>query len=100
MALIAWFGPATGVLALAGLAQSFTMVAMTTLLLSVTPSGMRGRVMGLRNLAVYGLPLGLLASGALADLFGAPTALAINGGVGITFGVVIPLWTRRLWRYR
>ena len=99
LAMIVWFGPAAGVLALAGLAQSFTMVAMTTLLLSVTPSDMRGRVMGLRSLAVYGLPLGLLASGALADLFGAPTALAINGGIGITLGVAIPLWTRRMWRY-
>ena len=47
LALIAWFGPAMGVLALAGLAQSFTMVTMSMLLLSVTSPEIRGRVMGI-----------------------------------------------------
>ena len=75
-----------GVLALAGLAQSFTMVTMSMLLLSVTSPEIRGRVMGLRSLAVYGLPLGLLASGFLAEILGASLALVVNGAVGIVFG--------------
>lgn len=99
IALIAWFGPAMGVLALAGLAQSFTMVTMSMLLLSVTSPEIRGRVMGLRSLAVYGLPLGLLASGFLADILGAPLALALNGLVGIVFGLAIAVATRGIWRY-
>lgn len=100
LALVAWFGPAMGVLALAGLAQSFTMVTMSMLLLSVTSPEIRGRVMGLRSLAVYGLPLGLLASGFLAEILGAPLALALNGLVGIVFGLVIAVATREMWRYR
>ena len=99
LALIAWFGPATGVLALAGLAQSFTMVTMSMLLLSVTSPEIRGRVMGLRSLAVYGLPLGLLGSGFLAGILGAPLALALNGLVGIVFGLAIAVATRGIWRY-
>ncbi len=99
LALIVWFGPATGVLALAGLAQSFTMVTMSMLLLRVTSPEIRGRVMGLRSLAVYGLPLGLLASGFLADLLGASVALAVNGVAGIVFGVAIAVVTRAVWRY-
>ncbi len=99
LALIVWFGPAAGVLALAGLAQSFTMVTMAMFLLSVTSPEIRGRVMGLRSLAVYGLPLGLLASGFLADLLGAPAALAVNGLVGVVFGVAIAVATRGVWRY-
>lgn len=99
LALIVWFGPAMGFLALAGLAQSFTMVTMSMLLLSVTSSEIRGRVMGLRSLAVYGLPLGLLGSGFLAEILGAPLALAVNGLVGIVFGLAIAVVTRDVWRY-
>ena len=99
IALIAWFGPAMGVLALTGLAQSFAMVTMSMLLLSVTSPEIRGRVMGLRSLAVYGLPLGLLASGFLADILGAPLALVLNGLVGIVFGLAIAVATRGIWRY-
>ncbi len=99
LALIAWFGPAMGVLALAGLAQSFTMVTMSMLLLSVTSSEIRGRVMGLRSLAVYGLPLGLLGSGFLAEILGAPLALVVNGLVGIVFGITIAVAIRGVWRY-
>ena len=94
-----WFGPSMGVLALTGLAQSFTMVTMSMLLLSVTSPEIRGRVMGLRSLAVYGLPLGLLASGFLAEILGAAPALALNGLVGIAFGVVIAVAIRGVWRY-
>ena len=99
LALIAWFGPATGILALAGLAQSFTMVTMSMLLLSVTSPEIRGRVMGLRSLAVYGLPLGLLASGFLAEILGASLALVVNGLVGIVFGIIIAVAIRGVWRY-
>ena len=99
LALISWFGPAIGVLALAGLSQSFTMVTMAMLLLSVTDPDIRGRIMGLRSLAVYGLPLGLLASGALADLLGASVALTVNGAIGIAFGILIAVLTRQVWRY-
>ena len=99
LASIVGFQSALGVLALAGLAQSLTMVSMSTLLLSIPGPEIRGRVMGLRSLAVYGLPLGLLASGALADLMGASVTFAISGGMGIILGVAILLWTRQLWHY-
>ena len=99
LTLVIWFGPAMATLALTGLAQSFTMVTMSMLLLSVTSPEIRGRVMGLRSLAVYGLPLGLLASGFLADILGAPLALAINGIAGIAFGIAIVATMRSVWRY-
>ena len=57
------------------------------------------RVMGLRSLAVYGLPLGLLGSGFLAEILGAPLALVVNGLVGIVFGIAIAVATRGVWRY-
>jgi MFS family permease len=63
------------VLALAGFVQSFCMVPLAVLLLRITLQEFRGRVMGLRMLAVYGLPVGLMMAGPLvagffADLTG------------------------------
>lgn len=92
------FNVSLGVLAFAGLVQSFTMVTMSILLMGSTPSEIRGRMMGLRSLAVYGLPLGLLASGAIADTMGITFTLIVNGAIGIVITGVIVLALRELWR--
>jgi predicted MFS family arabinose efflux permease len=92
-----WFTASIPVLALTGLSQSFAMVTMSMMLLGVTSPDIRGRVMGIRSLAVYGLPIGLLISGALADAFGVHTALIINAVVGILFTMLIAAWLRQLW---
>ncbi len=93
-----WFGASLGLLLVTGVSQSFTMVTMSVLLLGATSPELRGRVMGLRSLAVYGLPIGLLFSGAVAERFGAPVAFLINGGVGIILTAAIATLLRRLWR--
>ena len=93
-----WFGATVGLLLLTGVTQSFTMVTMSVLLLGATSPELRGRVMGLRSLAVYGLPIGLLASGAVAERFGTPVAFLINGGLGIVLTAAIATRLRGLWR--
>ena len=93
-----WFGASLGVLAFAGITQSFTMVTMSILLLGSTPTDIRGRMMGLRSLAVYGLPLGLLASGAIADALSITVALVANGVIGIAVTALIVLALRGIWR--
>jgi hypothetical protein len=55
---------AIGVLVLMGMAQMMALTSITVLLLGTTRSDMRGRVMGLRSLAVVPLLLG----GTLAGL--------------------------------
>src|SRR4029453_15363201 len=55
---------------LAGIVQSVAMISLAAWLLIVVDDRFRGRVMGVRMLAVYGLPLGLMAAGALIDLIG------------------------------
>ena len=57
MAYMKWFYPALPVLVLVGMAQSFAMVTMAMMILKYTSTEMRGRVLGLRQLAVYGLSL-------------------------------------------
>ena len=56
---------AAGIVALlfTGFVQSLGMVPMAALLLRNSDVQYRGRLMGLRMLAIYGLPLGLLIAG-------------------------------------
>ncbi|MBP0464258.1 MFS transporter [Roseomonas sp. PWR1] len=91
-------GAGMAVLALAGFVQSFCMVPMAVLILRVAQDRFRGRVMGLRMLAVYGLPLGLLASGPLVAWFGfAATGLAYAGlALACTAGIAWR-WRAHLW---
>ena len=63
----------------------------------MTPDEMRGRVMGARSLAVYGLPMGLLVAGAVSGTLGAPIAMAFNVIVGVVATLLIAGGLRRLW---
>ena len=86
------------ILLVAGVAQSFTMVTMDTLLLKLPPNELRGRIMGVRSLAVYGLPMGLLLAGAMADVLGAPAALAISVVTGMALTMTVAVRLKGLWR--
>jgi Na+/melibiose symporter-like transporter len=91
--------PTSGSLTLicAGLAQSLSLVPMSALLLHGA-GAYRGRVMGMRMLAIYGLPIGLLGAGALIDRIGfAPTAtLYCLVGIALT-GLIALRWRTALW---
>ena len=71
---------------------------MAILLLGNTTADIRGRIQGLRSLAVYGLPIGLLISGGIADGVSVSAALAINGIVGMVVTIAIVLRLRGVWR--
>jgi MFS family permease len=90
-----------GLLALlvAGFAQNVGMIAMTAVLLLDAGEGFRGRVMGVRMLAVYGLPLGLIGQGFLIDRIGFPTTISTAAAVGLICTVLIGLkWRASVWR--
>lgn len=79
---------ALGILILMGIAQTLSLMNMSILLLGCASSDMRGRVMGLRSLAVAPLFLGGTASGALTASIGAPlTTIIFAAG-----GLLITLW--------
>lgn len=88
-------------LVLAGFAQNVAMIAMTATLLASAGTGFRGRVMGVRTLAVYGLPLGLMGSGFLIERIGYPLTITVSATVGLAFTLVIGLkWRARMWQAR
>ena len=75
-----------------GLASSYVMVPMSSCLIVAVSESYRARVMGMRQLAVLGLPLGLLGCGALVEPAGLSISLALFAGVGVVFGFW--LWLR------
>lgn len=82
----------------AGFFQSFCMIPMAVILLRVTEPAFRGRVMGVRMLAVYGLPVGLLLSGPLVEWAGFAVAGSVYSAVGLLFTLLIVLrWRADLW---
>jgi MFS family permease len=85
-------------LMLAGLAQSLTMVSHAVILLQTTSPSYRGRVMGVRMLAIYSLPLGLLAAGVLIDWIGFRATASLYSLIGLAFTILIAVrWRAALW---
>jgi predicted MFS family arabinose efflux permease len=91
--------PTSGSLTLicAGLAQSLSLVPMSALLLHGA-GAYRGRVMGMRMLAIYGLPIGLLGAGALIGRIGFVPTATLYCALGIAVTLLIALrWRAALW---
>jgi MFS family permease len=85
-------------LLLAGFAQNVAMIALAATLLHAGGAIYRGRVMGVRMLAVYGLPVGLVAAGLLIDLIGYPATITIAAALGLGCTVLIGLrWRPSIW---
>jgi hypothetical protein len=92
--------PVSGRMALviAGFTQSLSLVPMSVLLLHSAGERFRGRVMGVRMLAIYGVPIGLLAAGGLIDLVGFGVTASLYCLVGGALTLVIALrWRADLW---
>jgi predicted MFS family arabinose efflux permease len=87
------------VLVLTGFVQSIGMISMAVSLLRAAGDRFRGRVMGVRTLAVYGLPLGLLASGALVERIGFPATVSLYCLTGLASTLYIAVrWRASVWR--
>ncbi len=82
------------VLFVTGFVQSFCMVPMAVLLLRTARPEFRGRVMGVRMLAVYGLPMGLLLAGQMVERFG----YGVTGSLFSLVGAACTLWVAFRWR--
>ena len=79
----------------AGLNQSLSMVALSIILLRTNNERFRGRVMGVRMLAIYTLPIGLLVSGPIVAAVGFRGLVVLYVGLGLTLLASIAL----VWRH-
>lgn len=93
----------SGILALlvAGFVQNVAMISMAASLLAAAGAEFRGRVMGVRTLAVYGLPVGLTAAGFLIERIGYPLTISVSAAAGLLGTVLIAArWRASVWRDR
>ncbi|HEX2216028.1 MAG TPA: MFS transporter [Xanthobacteraceae bacterium] len=87
------------VLLVAGFMQSLSMVPLTVILLRGSSEKFRGRVMGVRMLAIYSLPLGLLGAGALIERIGFAATATLYSVTGLAFTLLIAArWRASLWQ--
>src|SRR5882724_13201471 len=88
-------------LVLVGLSQSLCMISIAVILMRTASEHLRGRVMGVRMLVIYGLPLGLFAAGALIDEVGFAATATLYAAAGLALLMIIALnWRADLWHVR
>jgi len=81
-----------------GFVQSYCLTPLAGVMLRSASAEMRGRVMGIRMLAIWGLPLGLLAAGPLIAGLGYAAATLIYAGLGLAATLAIGhRWRHALW---
>jgi MFS family permease len=85
-------------LVLAGFSQSLCMISIAVILMRTASEHFRGRVMGVRMLAIYSLPLGLLAAGSLIGEIGFTATGTFYAAAGLALMLAIVLhWRADLW---
>ena len=110
IACAAWFGAilcftqvthlAAGIVLLvcAGVAQNFCLTPIAAVMLRASAPEYRGRVMGMRMLAIWGLPAGLLLSGPLIERIGFAATGVLYSVTGIVCVALIAVrWHAHLW---
>jgi hypothetical protein len=81
-----------------GWMQSVSQVPLASTLLTTTEPGLRGRVMGIRMLAIYGNVPGLLIAGPMIARFGYSTTATLYCLLGLAFVALIAFrWRAHLW---
>jgi MFS family permease len=89
--------PAAGALAVAGASLVLSTATANTALQVISPDSLRGRVMAIYAIVMGGMtPVGSLVSGALAQLWGAPGALAAGGIGGLAAVIAVLRWRAAL----
>ena len=88
-----------GILMVTGMMFSSTLVLLLTVLMQNSRPEFRGRIMGLRTLAIYAHAFGSVAAGAVAGVAGAPATAVVIGVVGITMVIILAFFAPKLRRF-
>jgi MFS family permease len=83
---------------LIGFVQSLCVTPLVAVMLKTSDPSYRGRVMGIRILAILGLPAGLLIAGSLIELIGFSWTIAIFSLCGMACAAAMTvIWKDKLW---
>ena len=87
-----------GVLLITGIAHNLCLMPIAAVMLRGSADDMRGRVMGMRMLGIWGLPAGLLLAGPLIAAFGFTAALTSYALIGLALVLAMAWrWRRAVW---
>ena len=89
----------SGILLISGMMFNSSLVMVLTVLMKTGRSEFRGRIMGLRTLAIYAHAFGSLGAGAIAGALGAPATAVLSGVLGITMMLALALIAPKLRRF-
>jgi hypothetical protein len=82
-----------------GFVQSFCLTPLAAVMLRASSEEMRSRVMGIRMLAIWGLPLGLVAAGPVIASVGFSATTLLYAGLGLAATIAMGYrWRRALWQ--
>jgi predicted MFS family arabinose efflux permease len=82
----------------AGLCQSICLTPLAGVMLKCADPAYRGRVMGMRMLAIWGLPTGLMLSGSLINFMGFGATASVYSVIGLSLTLLIGFrWRHQLW---
>lgn len=99
-ALSAWLPASVVLIGLAHIGGSAFGVLQSTLLLTLSPAEVRGRVIGIQGLAIGILPLTTLVQGAIASAIGVPLTSFIASALLAINMLAFFIWLPRLRRMR
>jgi len=84
-----WYWISFTILVISGFTMMMQFTATNTLIQSMVPDHLRGRVMSMYSMMFLGMsPFGSLLAGALAEHIGAPVTVAIGGLVSCLAGII------------
>ena len=83
-------------LILFGISGSVAMVIMSMLILSISNKNMIGRIIGIRQLALFTLPIGLILSGYMIDQIGIILSIQFISILGIIISILLTFKSKNL----
>jgi len=92
-----WFWVSMLLLVPVGFSMMLEMGSSNTLIQTMSPDHLRGRVMGVYSMMFMGMaPAGALLAGVAAERFGAPLTVAAGGAVCLAGAAAFAVWLPRL----
>ena len=87
-------------LILFGSSTAICTILLTMLILTITERMMIGKIMGIRQLAIFAFPIGLLAGGYMIDQIGLEFSIQAMGLLGLLIAILFGYKSKKLFSYK
>ena len=89
-----------GLLILFGMSTSISTILFAMLILTITDKKMIGKIMGIRQLAIFAFPIGLIVGGYMIDQIGIEFSIQAMGFFGLSIAILIGYKSKKLFAYK